>query len=761
MRRSNIFKLLLACILAGGLALAGCGSDGTDGTDGTDGVNGVNGVNGQGFNLPEATQAGLVACSTCHGSSTAATEWVDSDHAMNSDHSLAACATECHNPSGAMFEMAAAFGVNPTGTVVGCEDCHGAGSNHVDLPNTQSVANTAPTSDICGQCHDGEGELAHLEHHPINEQIFTRFELSGHSDSHPREAFCSACHSHEGALQFFAMGGADNVDDLFKKYNPDTVNTWDLVEEELSTKQCNTCHDPHKASLRTDDTLTENTDEVVYSAQFNLCTTCHMVKLDAVSDGGGLFDYSLSTDSYSAANMVDAATGTFGIDEFDFVNADGSIRAREIYPTQIFYHDNTPHGERSFVDTHFAGTVVGRVAAVDETDPADAIADVTLAGYNVNAASPEACTVCHDPHSANKVEGDSLAPAVANAEGVAMFHNNYLADDLSGHGCQPCHDGGASFLEATHGADFGSAYGVTNVIACRTCHELEQIVTVDGVTELGDPTAVREFDASHAFAFPGHAADVDDSDEDGDVTEILNFNDAGAPVAIADLGVNQICFECHKGREGVKPGSDTTTLVYGVSYLHYAPSAAILFGNESEMVPTYAGKDYTGKFVHNGGALGTGSAEFGCVDCHNVHDTQDNNVVLNKMTTSADCKGCHEAGATNDAVNILRPRTVAFGDRLLETLVSEYNTLNSTTLTEVAYEAIITSRNEASDVGDNDLAIASSIFTIFNYYDGSPQGTIHGHGGSWAHNSKFARQVQYDAIESLGGDLTDLIRPAL
>jgi predicted CXXCH cytochrome family protein len=178
------------------------------------------------------------------------------------------------------------------------------------------------------------------------------------------------------------------------------------------------------------------------------------------------------------------------------------------------------------------------------------------------------------------------------------------------------------------------------------------------------------------------------------------------------------------------------------------------------MVPTYAGKTYAGKFVHPFDTEGlAGNTEYNCVDCHNVHDTDNHDVIENKMYNDEYvCAGCHGSGAFVDA-EALKDRTVAYGQRLLDTLLTTYNERNATTLTEEEFTAIITSRGAASDVGDNDLAFASSIYTIFNYYDGSPHGTTHGHGGSWAHNSKFARQLQYDAIESLEGDLTGLSRP--
>lgn len=741
-------RLMMIALLALTLGLFGCGDDGKDGVDGVD---------GEDFSLPANTEAGLVACATCHGNSPAAEEWLSSKHGGN-NHAAGAtsgsCA-DCHNPSGAFLDMAAAFGVSPDGTVIGCEDCHGAGSNHVNLPNQEAVAYPAPDTAVCGQCHDGEGDEAHLPYHPFNGQITSRFLAGPHggeqlSDdpNHARDGFCSACHSHEGALAFFNLGGADDVLDLAENFNPDTVPSYAKTEEELVLRECATCHDPHSGKLRTEDTLDDDGD-TVFSAEFNLCTTCHMVDLDATAEDG-LYSYELSSDSYSAANMVDAATGTFDEVGFDIFEPDGSIRSdRTVYNTQVFYHDNTPGGGRSFVDTHFAGTVVGRVAAVDETDPADAVADVEVVGYNINAAAADACTTCHDPHSANKVQGDDLDVAVAAGEGVGTFHADYTASSMGyavRDSCLPCHSGGEGFVAWTVGGSFPDEADSTPYIACRTCHQLEQF---DATAEemLGDPTAVREFPADHVFAFP---------DGEGDPS-------AGVEV-VEDLGVNQICFECHKGRVGVKPTADTTTQAYSVAYLHYAASYATLLGDGYNMIPTYEGKTYAGAFAHYDGT------EFGCADCHNVHNSQDN-----KMFASTDCTGCHSTGATFDAA-VLEARTETFGERLRDTIIAEFNSRglsidDPTTeaegdmisvIDDEIFDFIATERNEDTEIGANDLAKATAIYTIFNYHDGyftGADGEEHGHGASWAHNSRLARQVQYDAIEALGGDLTGLTRP--
>lgn len=739
----NLSRWFMLAMLVAAFGLFGC--EGDDGEDGED------------FQLPQGEYVGLSNCATCHGGSVVAEQYAESAHLNQGDHTIDSCSIACHNPLGDAADSNAAFGVSSP-SVVGCESCHGPGSGHVGVGE---IPIPEPDSAVCGQCHDAEGELAHITHHPFNEQIYTRFELSGHGSAHAREAFCSACHSHEGALQFINMGGAEDVIDLAESYNPTTVNTWEQTEEELSELQCSTCHNPHSADLRVDDTIaavtadhdddatTDDTTEdmVVYSAEFNLCTTCHMVDLTyepaGHGDAGVLLDYQLTADSYSAANMVDAATGTFAEETFEIFNADGTVRDRTVYETQVFYHDNTPGGGRSFIDTHFAGNVVGRLAAVDETDPAAAVTDVMVTGYNVNAANPDACTVCHDPHSANKVQGESVEQAVAFGEGVGMFHADYLGD-AQAHGCQPCHNGQESFVTWVVGGSEPDAR-VTDVIACRTCHTLETLgENADGETILGDPTGVREFAADHVFEF-----------------------NSGAVADVADLGANQICFECHKGRTPA-PADETTipageTQIREYAYLHYAPSMAILFGVESEMVPLYgAPADYAGKFTHGGGAVdGVAAADFGCTTCHNVHQVGEAGITVDKIITSPDCAGCHGSGAFVDA-EVLKARTVEYGAELLGTVLDValatggLDAQLDADLTAAADRAAqlevmdLYIHGRTNSMPTNALAKAADVYKIFNYEDGSPHGVTHGHGGSWAHNSRFARQVQYDAIEALG-----------
>jgi len=759
----GLSRLLLLAMLVLSLGLlVGCeGDDGDDGAAGAAGAAGASAyeiAKANGFTGTEAewlasleaappagNYVGLVNCSTCHGTSTAVAGWVKSKHAMNSDHSVDTCSTACHNPLGDMADMETAFGVAPSGTVVGCESCHGPGSGHVGVG---PIPTPAPREDVCGKCHTDIDAVGHLSHHPFADQIAERFVTSRHAVQHARTEFCSACHSHEGGVALLGMGRQTSLSDLEDVYNEASVgDIWMLPEGSdtifgVTTKTCATCHDAHETELRGDGDITakmlgyatsSTTQEatVVYSAEFNLCTSCHMVELDVnpapttdnhtVTDGVGnngrlVFEYTLS-DAYSAANLVDATSGTY-----DFTK-------------KVFYHDGASGNGRTMIDTHFGGQILSHLV-----DFQGGNTDITIKGYNVYPGAASACTTCHDPHTAGKllsIDSSSTIDyadqldnqAVSYAEGLGDFHNSaQTTAAYRQNGCAPCHSGD-QFAATTYGVAPSEAWD-WKTIGCRACHDLAVANEVPAANNSAAFAEVRTFLENKEFKF-----------------------NSGAIATVADLGVNQICFDCHKGREAVKATAGTTTNVYDVSYLHYAPSMAILFGNDSKMVPTYAGKSYAGRFTHYDGE------KFGCVDCHDVHNTEGNHVVHNKMQNPAfDCNGCHQTGAFVDAAG-LQARTVAYGERLRATIIATYNNRFDPDIDEDQFHEIMAARGAASNMKANDLAFATSVYKGFNYEDGSPHGTEHGHGGSWAHNSRFARQAQYDAIQSLGGDLTGLVRP--
>lgn len=699
-------------VLSSILLLTACGSNSGSGGDQSAGTGDQT--------VDEDTGISYVGAATCVGchediswSMEEVANYLSGAHVIHSDHITAqsdAVCLNCHDPladGSALQTYIDAEDIPEAGlAAVGCENCHGAGGEHYGVG---PIPNAIPDYSPCAVCHNEDiADVGHIEHHPFAKSISENFLTSGHFNGRARDSSpCFRCHSDEGYREYIGTTSGLDAEEL------EAAIGGVQALATVSPIQCRTCHDSHSGELRADETdiYLNGEHPVTQSQEFNLCTSCHQVFLTAT------YNAELETFEYELDNEATS------------------------------YHSDDL--DRVIIDTHF-----------DNPDT------VAIEGYNINAADENACVMCHDPHTAGKMLSiDSLTGAedyadndghdasfgnfaVSYAEGLGDFHSNYLGEAQI-HGCAPCHDG-TEFVTLTVGGEASTAYGATSPIGCRTCHDLNVPNSEDGENDPAAYAAVREFEEDYVFEFQ-----------------------SGVTVTAEELDVNRICFECHKGRTGstaVTTDEAEGTQIYSFSYLHYAPSAAILFGNDSQMVPTYADKTYAGQFVHPGGY------QFGCVDCHNVHDTNNNQVETNMMTNPEEsCAGCHGVGQDYDAVD-LQARTEAFSIRLLDTLLPAYEAAYTAEL-ETGLQDLFTALNAAADNADKlnllaahiegrtnyaptaQLAKASNVWKIFTYEDGSPDGPVHGHGGSWAHNSEFARQVMYDAIEDLEGDLTGLTRP--
>lgn len=725
---------------------------------------------------------GVISCEGCHGIATGGNLPASSIAADDS------CAT-CHNSHySGVANLADAVAGNAHGTVNSCANCHNPHDLTVNQP--RRVDTLAVLDGNCVTCH-GEKTTEQLKINPFNDEIPARFVTSRHATQSARTGNCGACHSNQGgqillglnvkpigAALTAAYATAAGADFLLLPVGSSTIDG-------VNRKTCTTCHEMHDMSLlgigaevatglapSNGSTNVVDTTRTVFSAEYNLCTTCHSVKLDATFvptegySGRGMFTYALSAD-YSAANLLKGDPATY-----DFSN--------------IFFHDGASGSGRTFVDTHFAGTIASQLVNFDGSTT-----DVVLAGYNINPGSETACTICHDPHTAGKMLSvaagqldDKNNKAISYAVGQGNFHTDYLADPFSRRntGCAPCHTGD-DFPRLSTGATLtGTAgdptvlatvpAGVTNrwaVVGCRSCHDLAQPNATPGTNNAAAFDDVRAFPFGYEYKF---TAPVVPANPDA-YAATFTYTPAAA-VPVAELGASAICFECHKGRTaGVMPATEAAagTTNYAISYLHYAPSAAILFGDEAKMALTYPGKTYAGRMAHYDGT------KFNCTDCHNVHTGKD---IMTEVGGS--CVGCHGiAGPMHK--DTLAARTEAYSVALLDAvydamIVAANGGVPNAALNATLKTKLIEIYNAADEATGKDIlmtyiqervvtfpsrtiAHAATTWKIFTYEDGPEHGQTHGHGGSWAHNSKFARQLMFDATESLVGvgNVVGITRP--
>lgn len=274
------------------------------------GVGTVDGVNSVSF----------PSCQTCHSAATWFTEikgnWDVSGHATifrdqvdNSTHYSTSC-MKCHTTGydhniaavnngfddvavtlGWVFSGAAAPGTwanikaNFPGLVefgvIGCENCHGAGSNHPgSQPGDAFLTQNTYNAGSCGQCHDEpwrHNKYAQYENSLHAESVWEITTGSNANTGNLND--CGRCHDGRLYVQFTKGGSL---------LNP--VDEKTLTEADATHITCQTCHDPHGngnfASLRqspSESKVLGNGYAYTLGGTGQLCMDCHKARRDNVS----------------------------------------------------------------------------------------------------------------------------------------------------------------------------------------------------------------------------------------------------------------------------------------------------------------------------------------------------------------------------------------------------------------------------------------------------------------------------------------------
>jgi len=159
---------------------------------------------------------------------------------------------------------------------IGCENCHGPGSEHTIGTNPNKIDITLEAG-VCAQCHD----------EPWRHNKYREFENSVHSEAIWSNSFaqssgqnnslsnCIRCHDAKGYVNFT---------------NGKTTNTTGMLAADHVAITCQTCHDPHGndnvASLRY---TPEGSDTLGNGVQYTLggtgqvCMNCHKARRDNVA----------------------------------------------------------------------------------------------------------------------------------------------------------------------------------------------------------------------------------------------------------------------------------------------------------------------------------------------------------------------------------------------------------------------------------------------------------------------------------------------
>ena len=305
----------------------------------------------------------------------------------------------------------------------------------------------------------------------------------------------------------------------------------------------------------------------------------------------------------------------------------------------------------------------------------------------------------------------------ADAQAAPFTHWN--AEGEIPVGCATCH-AGPGFRDFI-GAD-GTAAGVVDhpvpvgsVIDCETCHnEVAEALTV--------------------VTFP-------------------------SGVTVDDLGANARCMVCHQGTESAQSvamavgqiADDTVSADLAFINVHYRAAAASLLGTLVKGAYEYDGKEYAGRFGHPPPADS-------CIGCHEPHS----------LTVAIEpCSECHEgqplmamrvnlidADGDGDVIEGVAGEIATMHERLLDAIGGYAASVAGT---PIAYSAEAYPYFFADSNGDGVAGPDEAVFPN-RYRSWTPRLLKAAYNyqfvakdpGIFAHNPKYAMQILFDSIESLG-----------
>jgi hypothetical protein len=243
-------------------------------------------------------------------------------------------------------------------------------------------------------------------------------------------------------------------------------------------------------------------------------------------------------------------------------------------------------------------------------------------------------------------------------------------------------------------------------------------------------------------------------------------------LTVGNLGPSARCMVCHQGRQSTPSvnksianhAEDAVSDKLGFVNVHYRAAAATLWGTGAKGGYEYAGKTYHGRFRHTP-TMNT------CTQCHDPH----------RLTVKAEaCASCH-AGQAMKAIRMAKTDFDGDGNTT-EGVHGEIETLHKALGAAIAaygasigkspilYDAhnhpyFFTDKNANGKV-DKDEAVRANAYkawtprlvkAAYNYQ------FIAKDPGAYAHNPRYAIQLLYDSLESLGArvpvDMAKMKRP--
>ncbi|MDR2883836.1 MAG: hypothetical protein LBV09_01865 [Deferribacteraceae bacterium] len=663
------------------------------------------------FGLPPLKNASPATCTSCHGAEPTGTTFGD-HYATPADQTFTP-----KTDADAVYPLADAslvgtgiqYSANFSSTFTSCAACHGG--QHDDR-----VGNYFNTDNLLPQ-HTALGSHGYVIDHP-NDNTINYFGALATGNIPAGRAICAVCHTATAAAAYNTFTGSKSDDEIVAAaayLDTEDDDAIDLFEAAVGGANmsatplgCATCHNAHTGGLVTkgdvyqkftfkdvdldgagegEETEDFENEMLVYSKEYILCTSCHVVKLDVVQslayddadhsgtqDAGEYFEPSEILEYYLDGDVYN----TMVVGEEP--NSDAGHHIDEYFMNFAASHFATAEGEKTM--TSFAATdpnqpwLGGTVGAMSETK-----------GFGVWPNSSRACTSCHNPHSTSKF-GEVVAGGVSGEavtkDGVENIAQTWAASAHGAQGghfnggnyaqkrCAPCHDGGNALKFMKNGARAAFASNVElgmqtqvdgngNAVMCATCHDLDTldaansgtitgklrtVVTTD-FTVADDPRTAAENDAITVNGWLQNAGGYGNTKGDALATYILNNTIPTANISAKSL----VCLTCHSGgSRGTVAGTAATGGNAWTRVQQFNSGAATVYANSGAAALHRAeGAVATGLgYISVKTATDTSVALLSDLATASTLPVMDTGTMTHsKNNLEYTCVGCHDVSATS------------------------------------------------------------------------------------------------------------------
>jgi len=600
---------------------------------------------------------------------------------------------------------------HPIGTTVQCEACHNPVTLTMDsvlMPSGIELTGLGDES-RCMQCHQGRHSTvsvnAAIEDVGVDDD--TASEDLGFANIH----YFAAAATKYGTE---AKGGYE--------YDGKTYDAFFVHVEGYSV--CQNCHDPHTLELKIEE-----------------CAVCHegvssVEDLQNIRMPGSLVDYDGDGDLeegvyFELIGMQEALYATIQ----DYAASAGAAVVYDPGAYPYFFNDSNADGATDADEANFGNRYASWTPRL------------LRAAYNYQVSQKDPGTFAHGGKYIFQLMYDSIEDLGGDVSNLHRIDHGHFAgseeafrhwdeDPAVPASCARCHsaDGLPTYLENGVTVNTEQANG----FLCTTCHTSVPEFTIPEIAEVEFPS--------------------------------------GATVSLEEDITSpqmQLCISCHQGRSSTLSvnarisGKPADTIDDSLSFInvHYFAAGATIFGTDVQGGYGYDDKTYNGRFEHVSGIQT-------CTDCHDTHALE---------VKFEACGACHPTVETADDLQTIRITEGDFdgdGDET-EGIAGEIDTMKEVLLAAIyeyaagvegaeaivydphAYPYFFVDTN-ANGVSDPDEAAFPNRYATwtprlvqatYNYQYASKDP------GGFAHNGAYVLQLLYDSIQSIGGDVSGMVRP--